>query len=71
MGNKRKVVIVRKEDCKRERAKDKTENKGEEKDCKREKAKDEIEDKGAALVEQEPSEETWNSLNISEISACS
>ena len=49
MGNKRKVVTIREEDCKREKSKDNTEN------------------KNAALVEQEPNEEAWNTLRISEI----
>ena len=49
MGNKRKVTVTRKEDSKREKAKDNSEN------------------KGAALVKQEPDEETWSTLKISEI----
>ena len=67
MGNKRKVAIVRKEDCKREKAKDETEDKSAAPETENKSATPETENKGAALVEEEPNEEAWNSLTISEI----
>ena len=67
MGNKRKVAVVRKEDCKREKAKDETEDKSAAPETENKSATPETENKGAALVEEEPNEEAWNSLTISEI----
>ena len=65
--HKRKVAIVRKEDCKREKAKDETEDKSAAPETENKSATPETENKGAALVEEEPNEEAWNSLTISEI----